>query len=143
VLGLSDHSIGNYTCFAAAALGASLLEKHFTSDPEWPGPDIPISIDPHGLEDLIRGARAIHAALGGAKDILPDEAPTIAFAYASVVSTRAISRGETFTEENIWVKRPGTGDFLAASYEELLGRVAARDIGADRQIARDDVVSGG
>ena len=71
VIGLSDHSLGNYTCFAAVALGASILEKHFTSDKSWPGPDISISIDPHELEDLINGSKAIHQALGGEKDILP------------------------------------------------------------------------
>ena len=70
VIGLSDHSIGNYTCFGAVALGASILEKHFTSDMTWPGPDVPISIDPEGLRELIDGSRAIHAALGGTKDIL-------------------------------------------------------------------------
>src|SRR5215212_8374787 len=60
VIGLSDHSIGNYTCFAAVALGARILEKHFTSDKAWPGPDIPISIDPVELRELVRGSRAIH-----------------------------------------------------------------------------------
>src|SRR5204863_7103320 len=64
VLGLSDHSLGNYTCFAAVPLGASLLEKHFTADKRWPGPDIEISIDPAELRQLIEGTKAIHAALG-------------------------------------------------------------------------------
>jgi len=61
VLGLSDHSFGNYTCFAAIPLGASILEKHFTSDKNWPGPDIPISIDPKELSDLIIGSKAIQS----------------------------------------------------------------------------------
>jgi N-acetylneuraminate synthase len=138
-VGLSDHSIGNYTCFAAVALGASILEKHFTSDKTWPGPDIEISIDPDGLRDLIEGARAIHAAAGGTKDILPEEQPTIDFAYASVVSTRGISEGETFSGDNIWVKRPGTGEILAAEYEGVLGRVARRAIPPDAQIRRADI----
>ena len=107
VIGLSDHSIGNYTCFAAVGLGACILEKHFTSDKTWPGPDIPISIDPGELKDLIDGSRAIHSALGGTKDILPDEKPTIDFAYACVVSIRDIRKGEIFSPDNIWVKRPG------------------------------------
>jgi sialic acid synthase SpsE len=138
-VGLSDHSIGNYTCFAAVALGASILEKHFTSDKTWPGPDIEISIDPDGLRDLIEGARAIHAAAGGTKDILPEEQPTIDFAYASVVSTRGISEGETFSGDNIWVKRPGTGEILAAEYEGVLGRVARRAIPPNAQIRRADI----
>ncbi len=86
MIGLSDHSLGNYTCFAAVALGAHILEKHFTSDKTWPGPDISISIDPTELRELIQGSRAIHAALGGSKTILSDEKPTIDFAYACVVS---------------------------------------------------------
>lgn len=134
VIGLSDHSIGNYTCFAAVALGASILEKHFTSDKTWPGPDVPISIDPHELQDLIDGSRAIHRALGGTKDILPDEQPTIDFAYACVVSIRDIAQGEQLTRENIWVKRPGTGEIRAAHFESLLGKVARRNIAKNSQL---------
>jgi sialic acid synthase SpsE len=139
VVGLSDHSVGNYTCFGATALGASILEKHFTSDKAWPGPDIQISIDPPELRELIAGSRAIHAAMGGTKDILPEEQPTIDFAYASVVSIRDISAGETLSTENIWVKRPGTGEIPAAEFESLHGKVARRDIARDTQIHRADI----
>jgi N-acetylneuraminate synthase len=139
VVGLSDHSVGNYTCFGATALGACILEKHFTSDKSWPGPDIPISIDPEGLRDLIVGSRAIHAAMGGTKDILREEQPTIDFAYASVVSIRDISAGETFGPDNIWVKRPGTGEIPAADFESIHGKVACRDIPRDTQIHRADI----
>jgi len=134
VLGLSDHSIGNYTCFAAVALGASILEKHFTADKTWPGPDIPISIDPDELKDLIIGSQSIHQALGGAKNILREEQPTINFAYASVVSIRDIKSGERFSEKNIWVKRPGTGQIKAADYKNVLGKKAAKFIKKDSQI---------
>ena len=113
VIGLSDHSIGNYTCFAAIPYGASILEKHFTSDKNWDGPDIPVSIDPVQLEDLINGSKAIHQSLEGHKEILSEENPTIAFAYASVVTTKDIKKGELLTEDNIWVKRPGTGEILS------------------------------
>lgn len=139
VLGLSDHSLGNYTCFAAIPLGARILEKHFTSDKTWPGPDVPISLDPAELRDLIEGSRAIFAALGGDKSILPDEQPTIDFAYASVVTIAPVPAGAEFTRENLWVKRPGTGEFLARDYESLLGRRAARDLPADVQLSRADV----
>jgi sialic acid synthase SpsE len=139
VVGLSDHSIGNYACFGATALGACILEKHFTSDKSWPGPDIPISIDPEELRELIHGSRAIHAAMGGTKNILREEQPTIDFAYASVVSIRDISAGETFSGENIWVKRPGTGEILAAEFESVIGKVARRDIGRDTQLHRADI----
>jgi N-acetylneuraminate synthase len=130
VLGLSDHSLGNYTCFGAAALGASLLEKHFTSDKSWPGPDIPISIDPRELNDLIAGSRAIHEARGGEKAILQEEQPTIDFAYACVVTIHEIRKGEPLTSHNIWVKRPGTGEIKALHYPSLLGKIAGEDIPA-------------
>ncbi len=139
VLGLSDHSLGSYTCFAALALGASILEKHFTSDPSWPGPDVPISLDPPGLRDLVAGTGAIHEALGGSKTVLPEEAPTIAFAYASVVTLRPVARGETLSGENVWVKRPGTGEIRARDYDAVLGRVAARDLPADTQVGWADL----
>lgn len=139
VVGLSDHSLGNYTCFAAVALGASILEKHFTSDKAWPGPDVPISIDPRELKELIEGSRAIYHALGGSKTILPEEQPTIDFAYACVVSTRAIEAGDDFTGENIWVKRPGTGEIKAGDFANVLGRKARRPIPKDRQIKWSDL----
>jgi len=134
VLGLSDHSLGNYTCFAAAALGASILEKHYTSDKSWPGPDVPISIDPQELKQLIEGSRAIHLALGGSKRILPEEQPTIDFAYACVVAIRDIPGGEPLTRDNIWVKRPGTGEIKAVDFEALLGRKASQPIRKNAQL---------
>jgi sialic acid synthase SpsE len=139
VLGLSDHSLGIYTCLAAIPLGARILEKHFTSDTSWPGPDVSISITPTELRQLIEGSRAVFQALGGAKDILPEEQPTIDFAYASVVSTAAIGAGQPFTRDNLWVKRPGTGEILAARYEEVLGRTATRDIAPNALLAWSDV----
>lgn len=139
VLGLSDHSLGNYTCFAAVALGASIVEKHFTADKSWPGPDVPISIDPPELRDLILGTKAIHAALGGHKLVLPEEQPTIAFAYACVVAVKDIEPGESLTRENIWVKRPGTGEIKAADYGAVLGRVARRALRKDAQLEWADI----
>jgi N-acetylneuraminate synthase len=139
VLGLSDHTLTNYTCLAAVALGASILERHFTSDKTWSGPDINISMNPTDLADLIEGSRAVFAALGGSKLILAEEQPTIDFAYASVVATAIIERGELFTRENLWVKRPGTGGILAAEYPRVLGRRAARRIAVGTQLAWSDV----
>jgi Cu2+-exporting ATPase len=118
----------------AAALGASILEKHFTSDRSWPGPDIPISIDPTELRDLITGSAAIHQASGGRKRILPGEAPTIAFAYACVVTTRPIAAGEVLDRSNVWVKRPGSGEILAKHFPRVLGTRAAAPLPADTQL---------
>jgi len=139
VVGLSDHSLGNYTCLAAVAVGASLLEKHFTSDKAWPGPDIALSIDPRQLQELIVGACAVHAALGGSKSVLPEEAPTVNFAYACVVSIRDIRAGERLSRENIWVKRPGTGPIKAADFSHLLGKVAQRNIPVNSQLSWADL----
>ena len=137
IIGLSDHSIGNYTCFAAVSLGASILEKHFTSDKNWPGPDIPISLNPSELKDLIIGSNAIFQAMGGTKNILPEEEPTINFAYSSVVSIKDIKKGEKFTKENIWVKRPGTGEIKSEYFEKLLNSFSKIDIMKDKQLKWD------
>jgi N-acetylneuraminate synthase len=136
VLGLSDHSLSNYPCLAAVACGASILERHFVSDMNWPGPDVEISMDPEALRQLIDGSRIIHQCLGGGKEILPEEKPTIDFAYASIVSIRDIAGGEIFSRENIWVKRPGTGELLAGEFDSILGKKAAVDIRDKTQIKR-------
>ena len=137
VIGLSDHSLSNFPCLGAAALGASILERHFVSDKNWPGPDVEISMDPAELSELIEGSRAIQLCLGGKKSILPEEQPTIDFAYATVVSIAAIAKGDVFTRENIWVKRPGTGEILAEEFEEVIGQVAAQYIPNKVQIKRE------
>ncbi len=140
VVGLSDHSLGNYTCFGAVALGACILEKHFTSDKRWPGPDVPISIDPRELEQLIAGSQAIVSALNGSKTILAEEKPTIDFAYACVVSTRDIAAGERLAPENLWVKRPGTGEIKAAHLSEVVGKVARHAIAKNTQLRWTDLL---
>ncbi len=137
VIGLSDHSLSNYPCLGAAACGASILERHFVSDKSWPGPDVEISMDPAELSQLIEGSRILHACLGGVKEILPEEQPTIDFAYASVVSIAPIRAGEIFSKENIWVKRPGTGEILAGEFDQMLGRRATVDIPDKCQLKRD------
>ena len=140
VVGLSDHSLGNWTCFGAVPLGARILEKHFTSDKTWPGPDVPISIDPKELGELVEGSNAIFQALGGSKEILAEEQPTIDFAYACVVSIAEIGEGEELTGENIWVKRPGTGEIKAKDFDGLLGRRVKRSIPLNAQLRWSDLV---
>ena len=134
VIGLSDHSIGNYTSFAAVALGACIIEKHFTSNKKWSGPDVPISVNSAELKDLIKGTDAIHKALKGKKEILKEEKPTIDFAYSCVVSIKDIKKGEIFTKDNIWVKRPGTGEIKAKDFYNVLGKEAAVNIQKNKQI---------
>jgi len=134
VIGLSDHSFGNYTCFAATTMGASILEKHFTSDKTWPGPDIPISITPEELKDLIVGSKAIFNSLKGEKNILDGEKETAKFAYASVVAINDIVKGEYFSEQNIWVKRPGTGKIKAEFFEDILNKKSTKKIKKNEQL---------
>ncbi len=139
VLGLSDHTLSNHVALAAVALGASILERHFTSDPGWPGPDIEISMTPDELGDLVRGSRWVHEALGGSKSILAEEQPTIDFAYASVVTLGDVAAGDVLDRSNVWVKRPGTGQIPASELDRVLGCRAARPLSANRQLRWDDV----
>lgn len=134
VFGLSDHSLTNYPCLGAVALGASILERHFTSDKSWPGPDIEISMTPTDLRELISGSNIIHKALGGTKGILQEEQPTMDFAYASVVAISDIEVGEPFTMDNVWVKRPGTGEIKAEGFDAVLTKKAAVAIKTNDQI---------
>lgn len=139
IVGQSDHSIGNYTCFAAVALGAAILEKHFTSDKRWPGPDVPISLDPKELHELVEGSRAVHSALKGGKVLLKEEQPTIDFAYACVVTIAPVAKGEQFSKQNVWVKRPGTGEIKAGDLGRVIGRRAVRDLPINAQIRWHDI----
>ena len=139
VLGLSDHSKGNYTSFAAIPLGVSIIEKHFTSNKSWSGPDIQVSIDPNELKDLLIGSTAIHESLNGHKTILKDEKPTINFAYSCVVSITNIKKDEIFSEKNIWVKRPGTGKIKAENYKKIIGKKAKRGILKNTQLTWSDI----
>ena len=140
-VGLSDHSIGIYTCLGAVALGACALEKHFTISRKWPGPDVPLSIEPYELAEMVKGARAVFSALGGSKNILPEEKPVIDFAYASIVTITPVRAGEAFSLNNVWVKRPGTGAFRAADLPKIIGKRCARDLEKDCQLGPEDVES--
>lgn len=138
-IGFSDHSLGIWISMASAALGASIIEKHFTLSRSWPGPDVPISIEPNELKDLIEGSKLIWTARGGSKTILEEEQPVIDFAYATVVSIAPIQKGEELNLNNIWVKRPGTGAILADRLDEIIGRSAARDIQVDSHLSPLDI----
>jgi sialic acid synthase SpsE len=139
VYGLSDHTTDNLACIAAVALGASILERHFTDHMQRRGPDIVCSMDEQRCRELIAAARIVHQERGGTKGPAPEEQVTIDFAFATVVTIAPIRKGELFTTANLWVKRPGTGPLLADRYDDLLGRPASRDIPADTHISMDDV----
>ena len=134
-VGLSDHTRNNNACIAAMALGASLVERHFTDKMSRTGPDIVCSMDEEALRELLQASREVPLMLGGTKKAIPEEQVTIDFAFASVVSIKPIKRGDMFSKENIWVKRPGTGEIPAECYGSLLGKKAACDISDDTQIS--------
>lgn len=138
VFGLSDHTTSNRACFAATALGGSILERHFTDSMERPGPDIINSMDPVALKELLIGSKEIFQMRGGKKEAAKEEKVTIDFAFATVVSIKKIRKGEILSEENIWVKRPGTGEILAEHYQSLLGKKAIRKIETDHHLNWND-----
>ena len=139
VVGLSDHSLSNYPCLGAVALGASILERHFTDSMDRPGPDIVCSMDPSALKSLIEGSDTIFRARGGEKEPIIAEEKTIAFAFASIVAIKDIQNGEKLTEANIWLKRPGNGDFNSNDYENILGSIAKKKINKGFQLKKSDV----
>ena len=139
VIGLSDHTISNYPCLGAVALGASILERHFTDRMDRPGPDISCSMDPKALRELVEGSKIIFTARGGQKGAVEAEAPTIAFAFASVVAIQDLLPGMRLSEENIWVRRPGGGDFNASDYEELLGKEVKLPIACGKRVQKTDI----
>lgn len=139
VVGLSDHSLNNNACLAATALGACILERHFTDSKYRPGPDIICSMDGAELAALIQSSGEIARMRGGVKQALPEEQVTIDFAFATVVAIANIQAGDTFTMDNIWVKRPGTGEILAADFEKILGKTASRTIPNGTQLTWGDI----
>ncbi len=139
VFGLSDHTLNNNACLGAIALGASILERHFTDTMQRTGPDIVCSMDEQTTKELIKSSNEIWQMRGGTKEPAKEEQVTIDFAFATVCTITPIKKGETFTKENIWVKRPGTGKILAEHFERVLGKSAIRDIENDEQLSWEDI----
>ncbi len=134
-IGLSDHSLGISVALGSVAVGANIIEKHFTKSRKWPGPDNPFSIEPPELINLVDWSKEIWKARGGEKNILDDEKPVIDFAYACVVAIKDINKGEVLSLDNIWVKRPGTGEIFAKDFENVLGKIATVNISENTQLA--------
>jgi len=140
VIGLSDHTTNNLACFGAVALGASILERHFTDDMNRVGPDIACSMDIKSCKELIEGAKVLYQQLGGRKAPAPEEQITMDFAFATLVTTEEILAGEVFTSQNLWVKRPGTGGMLAEKYDDTLGKRASRDLPIHTHLVASDIL---
>lgn len=138
VIGHSDHTPDLYTCFAAVAMGAKLIEKHVILDKRQPGPDQSVSIDFRDLAQLVDGVRKVEAGLGREKVIHEKERPIRTWAFRSLVTTRAVRKGEALDQDAVWSKRPGTG-IPSHRMDEVVGRKAARDIAANVLIAWEDL----
>ena len=138
VYGLSDHTQNNNACLAATALGASILERHFTDHMGRTGPDINCSMDETVCKELIICSAEIAKMRGGSKEPSQEEQVTMDFAFATVCSIKAIKRGEILSKENIWVKRPGSGEISAQKFTDLIGKTATRNIEHDEQLKYSD-----
>ena len=126
-VGYSDHTQGIEVPIAAVALGATVIEKHFTLDQTMEGPDHMASLAPEELTAMVRGIRNIEKALGdGEKGVTPSEMANRTVARKSIVAAGSIRKGEPFTETNLTVKRPGNG-ISPMNWFEVLGKVAKRD----------------
>lgn len=133
-VGYSDHTLGIEASIAAAALGASIIEKHFTLDKTMEGPDHQASLEPDELKAMVAEIRHVEAALGdGIKRPSPSERKNIGIARKSIVARQAIQKGEPLTEENLAAKRPGSG-VSPMRWFEVLGTRAVRDFQADELI---------
>lgn len=139
VIGLSDHTTSNYACLGAVALGASILERHFTDHMNRNGPDIVCSMDQKSCRELIEGSRVLYSELGGSKGPLEEEKVTMNFAFATVVTIAPIQSGECFTVENVWVKRPGTGEIPAENFDDIIGRKATNCLPYGHHLRLQDI----
>ncbi len=133
-VGYSDHTQGIEAAVAAAALGAEMIEKHFTLDKNMEGPDHKASLEPDELAEMIRAVRHIEQAMGdGKKKPSASEKKNMAVARKSIVAACGVKAGETFTEDNLTAKRPGTG-LSPMLWNQVIGRQAKRDFTADEMI---------
>src|SRR4030042_2992108 len=134
-VGYSDHTTGYEVPIAAVALGASVIEKHFTLDRNLPGPDHKSSMEPDELKSMIRAIRNIELALSGdgIKQPSNSERKNIPYVRKSIVAAKKISKGDIFSEKNLTVKRPGNG-LSPMLWDEILGKTAHKDFDVDELI---------
>ena len=127
-IGLSDHTLNNLSSYAAISLGASIIERHYTDHMNRKGPDIVCSMDEKSCRELIINSKIIKSMLGGKKEPAKEEEVTINFAFSTVVSIKDIKAGDTLSNDNIWVKRPGTGKIKAEHFNKVLGKISNKNI---------------
>lgn len=134
-IGYSDHTLGIEVPIAAVALGAIVIEKHFTLDKTLPGPDHKASLEPNELKAMVSAIRNIEKAIGGSglKEVSKSEEKNKPIARKSIVASTDIKKGDIFTPENLTVKRPGTG-ISPMQWDEVIGKEAKRDFQEDELI---------
>ncbi len=139
-IGFSDHSIGPEMALASVALGACILERHYTDTRYRQGPDISCSMDPAELRFLIDRSREIHAALMNPKVRSSAEEDVYRFARASVVADRDLDSGTTITESDIWARRPGSGEIPGYEFDRVVGKKLTRSVKRNEQLKWNDLV---
>ena len=139
VVGFSDHSIGPEMALASVALGACILERHFTDSRYRAGPDIICSMDPAELRLLVDRSREIHTALHNDKKRTGPEEDVYRFARASVVADRDLPAGHIITEADIWARRPGSGEIAGYEFDKVVGRKLKRAVTRNSQLKWGDL----
>jgi len=130
-IGYSDHTLGIEVSIVAVAMGATVIEKHFTLDKNLPGPDHAASLEPHELKEMVSAIRNIEKAMGnGMKKPSPSEIKNIPIARKSIVAKKSIKKGEKFSENNLTVKRPGTG-ISPMEWDTVISQKAKEDFNKD------------
>jgi N-acetylneuraminate synthase len=137
--GLSDHTTNNLSSLGAIAKGATIIERHYTDKKSRRGPDIVCSMDEKETSDLIKNSLELFSMLGGQKKAAAEEQVTINFAFSSVVTIKEIKKGDVFSKENIWVKRPGNGEISASEFDKIIGKIAKNNIPKDVQLKKNNL----
>lgn len=140
VIGFSDHSIGPEMALASVALGASILERHYTDTRYRKGPDISCSMDPSELRHLIDRSREIWTAANNPKERTGPEEDVYRFARASVVADRDLSEGHVICETDIWARRPGSGEIPGYDFDKVVGKRLKRSVTRNTQLRWDDLI---
>ncbi len=139
IVGFSDHSIGPEMALASVALGASILERHFTDTRYREGPDISCSMDPAELRHLIDRSREIHTALHNTKQRTGPEEAVYRFARTSVVADRDLAEGHRIEEADIWGRRPGSGEIAGFEFDKVVGKTLTRAVTRNTQLKWSDL----
>ena len=140
VIGFSDHSIGPYMSLASVALGASIIERHFTDTRYRIGPDISCSMDPAELKLIIDRSQEIFIARRNPKKRSTEEESVYKFARASIVADSNLKKGQTITSNDIWARRPGNGQIPADKFDNLVGKKINKNLSKNTQLNWDDII---